>query len=115
MNLLIEQLGGYEQAKRVRDVPAASCFRVRGVEFTRAELERAMLLYRRENGIYEVGDKIQYNLSSGSDPDIFEIYDISDGSVHFEREDGNTTHFSSVSEDMLDSIKHAEDEANERT
>lgn len=55
---LIDQLGGYEQAKRVRDVPAASCFRVRGVEFTREELDRAMLLYRREHDFFEEGDQV---------------------------------------------------------
>lgn len=55
---LIEQLAGYGECERLREVPAASSFRIRGIEFTREELERAMLEYRRANGIFEPDDYI---------------------------------------------------------
>lgn len=52
---LIEQLGGYAQAKALRALPAATydC----GIRFNREELELSMLEYRREHNMYEVGDK----------------------------------------------------------
>lgn len=59
---LIEQLAGYSECERLRKVPAASSFRIRGIEFTREELERAMLEHRRANNIFEVGDWV-YPLS----------------------------------------------------
>lgn len=51
---LIEQLGGYLQAKALIALPAATydC----GVSFSREELERAMLKYRRQHNIFEIGD-----------------------------------------------------------
>lgn len=53
---LIEQLGGYAQAKALRALPAATydC----GIKFNRAALENAMLQYRRQHNIFEVGDKV---------------------------------------------------------
>lgn len=53
---LIEQLGGYLQAKALRALPAATydC----GVRFSREELERAMMEHRRQHNIFEVGDKL---------------------------------------------------------
>ena len=55
---LIEQLAGYGECERLRKVPAASRFRIRGIEFTREELERAMLEHRRAHNIFEEGDYI---------------------------------------------------------
>lgn len=55
---LIEQLNGYSECLRLRAVPAASGFRIRGIEFTRDELERAMLEYRRQHNIFEVRDSV---------------------------------------------------------
>lgn len=51
---LIEQLGGYAQAKALRALPAATydC----GIKFNREELELSMLEYRRQHNIFEVGD-----------------------------------------------------------
>ena len=55
---LIEQLGGYEECKRLREVPAASSFSIRGIKFTRDQLESSLLEYRRENKLYEAGDQV---------------------------------------------------------
>lgn len=71
---LIEQLAGYGECERLRKVPAASRFRIRGIEFTREELERAMLEHRRAHNIFEVGDKIVY--LSNIAPEHNDIYDI---------------------------------------
>lgn len=53
---LIEQLGGYAQAKALRALPVKTydC----GVRFSREELERAMLEYRRQHNIFEIEDKV---------------------------------------------------------
>lgn len=53
---LIEQLGGYAQAKALRALPAATydC----GIKFNREELELSMLEYRRQHNIFEVGDRV---------------------------------------------------------
>lgn len=53
---LIEQLGGYAQAKSLRALPVTTydC----GVRFSREELERAMLEYRRQHNIFEIEDKV---------------------------------------------------------
>ena len=62
---LIEQLGGYAQAKALRALPVTTydC----GVRFSREELERAMLEYRRQHNIYEIGDKIVSTLDGSED------------------------------------------------
>ena len=76
---LIEQLGGYLQAKPLMALPAATydC----GVRFSREELECAMLEYRRQHNIFEVGDLIVL-LHTNYRSDVFaltkafkEIYD----------------------------------------
>ena len=53
---LIEKLGGYAQAKALRALPVTTydC----GVRFSREELERAMLEYRRQHNIFEIEDKV---------------------------------------------------------
>ena len=58
---LIEQLGGYAQAKALRALPAATydC----GIKFNREELELSMLEYRRQHNIFEVGDKVVSTLN----------------------------------------------------
>ena len=55
---LIEQLAGYGECERLSAVPAASSFRIRGIEFTREELERAMLEHRRQHNIFEIDDYV---------------------------------------------------------
>lgn len=52
--LLIENLGGYEEAK-------TECEARKRSGIAPMELERALLQYRREHGIYEVGDKVVYH------------------------------------------------------
>ena len=53
---LIEQLGGYAQAKALRALPAATydC----GIKFNREELELSMLEYRRQHNIFERNDYV---------------------------------------------------------
>lgn len=60
---LIEKPGGYAQAKALIALPASTydC----GVKFSREELESAMLEYRRENNIFEVGDYVVYKSNAG--------------------------------------------------
>ena len=61
---LIEQIGGYAQAKALRALPAETydC----GIKFNRAALENAMLQYRRQHNIFEVGDSIIVNDEASS-------------------------------------------------
>ena len=60
---LIEKLGGYAQAKALRELPVTTydC----GVRFSREELERAMLEYRRQHNIYEIDDYVVYQGDAG--------------------------------------------------
>ena len=58
MSDLIEMMGGYGECERARNVRAASSFRIRGIAFTREELEREMLDYRRTNNMFEVYDTL---------------------------------------------------------
>ena len=76
---LIEQLGGYLQAKALMALPAATydC----GVVFSREELESSLLSYRRQRNIFELEDLIVL-LHTNYRSDVFaltksfkEIYD----------------------------------------
>lgn len=58
--LLIENLGGYERAKEVLELIKARDHKY-AQNFERPALEKALLQYRREHGIYEVGDKVVYH------------------------------------------------------
>lgn len=93
---LIEQLGGYANAKAIKAIPAET-FDSHGVSFTRKELEQAMLEYRRQNNIFEVGDKVTHDMSA-----LDEIFTIQ-GSKGFEflLDDGDWIH--------LDDLEHATD------
>lgn len=49
---LIEQLGGYEKVKLELNRPSSTNV------FFECEIKRALLKYRRQHNIYEVGDKV---------------------------------------------------------
>lgn len=49
---LIEQLGGYANARAIKAIPAET-FDSQGVSFTRKELEQALLEYRRQHNIQD--------------------------------------------------------------
>ena len=48
---MIEQLGGYEKAKDALDLPL-------NYDFSDDDIRKALLDYRRENNIFDVGDKV---------------------------------------------------------
>lgn len=52
---LIEQLGGYEKAKEELKIRIS-----KGFVYSVIELEEALLEYRRQHNIFEVGDKVVY-------------------------------------------------------
>ena len=61
---LIEQLGGYEKAKSIRDIniiefdgdASGVTIHYMGNSITQEDLEKALLEYRRQHNIFEVGD-----------------------------------------------------------
>lgn len=63
---LIEKLGGYEKVKSIRDInirefdgdASGVAIHYMGNSITQEDLEKALLEYRRANGIFEVGDKV---------------------------------------------------------
>lgn len=61
---LIEQLGGYEAAKKK--------YSERPYAFVWGDIGKALLSYRRQHNIFEVGDKVVYQDGSGLDG-LFEI------------------------------------------
>lgn len=71
---LIEQLGGYAQAKALRALPVTTydC----GIKFNREELELSMLEHRRQHNIFEVGDKVVL-LGDGTWGHLFEVEKMS--------------------------------------
>lgn len=79
---LIGQLAGYGECERLRKVPAASGFRIRGIEFTREELERAMLEHRRQHNIFEVGDICK--ISTKHDYGLYKFLRTRDDRIYLE-------------------------------
>lgn len=57
---MIEQLGGYERAKSIADCKS-------GIVHPTQQLLDALLEHRRENNIYEVGDKVVSTLDGDED------------------------------------------------
>ena len=57
---LIEQLGGYERAKSIADCKS-------GIVHPTQQLLDALLEYRREHNIFEVGDKVVSTLDGDED------------------------------------------------
>lgn len=100
---LIEQLGGFEKAKEIVDECIAK------KDFYNADrLKHALLQYRRENNIFEVGDKVVYH--SLPLARLFYIKAVLDGSivVHECWDEVGAKCFSEF-EPYLD-IRHATDE-----
>jgi hypothetical protein len=71
---LIEQLGGYENARFL----VYNCGDLDYIDdFTTDDIRKALLQYRREHNIFEVGDKVAFTtLDSGSDISEYEDWFI---------------------------------------
>ena len=54
---LIEQLGGYDEAKKILE-EVKSRDHIYAQKFEKPALEQALLEYRRQHSIFEVGDKV---------------------------------------------------------
>ena len=65
---LIEQLGGYERAKSIADCKS-------GIVHPTQQLLDALLEYRRQHNIFEVGDKVVHHKFSNIK--IYEVCEIS--------------------------------------
>ena len=70
MTNIIEQLGGYEKAKECLNTRTARLSVIN-------ELRAALLEYRRQHNIYEIGDKVSHTIFSS----IFTINDVQSYSV----------------------------------
>lgn len=57
---LIEQLGGYEKSKRELELKEQNSIFQCCIAVDAEMIRDALLQYRREHGIYEVGDKVAY-------------------------------------------------------
>ena len=85
---LIEQLGGYELAKQVFDlVPKdGNSYTVTrddtGASFHSGEIFKALLKYRRQHNIFEIGDYYVYLYEWDSDLDIVCKFNPSEWSDH---------------------------------
>lgn len=72
---LIEQLGWYNAAKAEANAPVKLMN-----SFSYEQLDKELLEYRRENGVFEVGDKVVFN-SYELDAGIREIQDYHNGCI----------------------------------
>ena len=63
---LIEQLGGYEKAKDALDLPL-------NYDFSDDDIRKALLDYRRENNIFEVGDKVVFSNKCALNHSIWQV------------------------------------------
>lgn len=103
---LIEQLGGYEKAKAFLNATSFTIDEL--VMMQRSGLrtqhvEKALLDYRRQHNIFEVGDKVV--LISMSDNEVFEYTEYSKWlDLHFFESEHNYGHA------KLSDIRHATDE-----
>ncbi len=89
---LIEQLGGYEAAKKKAND--------KGIGFL---LSKELLEYRRQHNIFEVGDKVVIRKADGH-PDLFTYESISkSGNMHFFESPFNYGHLD------LCKVRHATD------
>lgn len=85
---LIEMLGGYEQAKAF----------LAAIEYK--HVEKALLAYRRENNIFEVGDKVVHHKFSNMK--IYEVCEINGDLI--------TVFWDRKSHSFSSDIRHATDE-----
>lgn len=99
---LIEQLGGYEKSKEVLDLVKARDHKY-AQKFERPVLEKALLQYRREHGIFEFGDKVVLKRTD----QFSEIYTYDAYSkkmdLHFFESENDYGHIT------LDRVRHATD------
>lgn len=72
---LIEQLGGYSAAKAEANAPVKLMN-----SFSYEQLDKELLEYRRENGFFEVGDKVVFN-SYKLDAGISVIHNYHNGCI----------------------------------
>ena len=91
---LIEQLGGYEKAKAIVDkAPCKTytfhnhpyqkgyirCFGGDGKEyFLVSDIEEALLEYRRQHNIFEIGDKVVFIESELKNPRLMTVIEVSE-------------------------------------
>ena len=68
---LIEQLGGYEKAKEELKICIS-----KGFVYSVIELEEALLEYRRQHNIFEVGDKVKAKDHQFGFDELFRIDDF---------------------------------------
>lgn len=94
---LIEQLGGYEKAKDALDLPL-------NYDFSDDDIRKALLDYRRENNIFEVGD---YVLRSDGFYSVLKITGIDNGYADLVRRVDGEPRWSRFN---LNDIRHATDE-----
>lgn len=96
---LIERLGGYEKAKRAldREIRLTS-----PNTFYCLKLNDALLEYRRQHNIYEVGDKVV--LSGGNCTLMYKLHERIGKYVYLKRPSGREYEF------HIDDIRHATDE-----
>ncbi|MCL6243775.1 hypothetical protein M5F04_04200 [Acinetobacter sp. ANC 7200] len=93
---LIEQLGGYGRAKDALELPL-------DYGFSDDDIKVALLEYRRQHNIFEVGDKVV--LTNMSDNEVFEYTEYSKGlDLHFFESEHNYGHA------KLSGIRHATNE-----
>jgi hypothetical protein len=95
---LIEQLGGYEKAKNELEKTKNQKYRNFGF------LEEALLQYRREHNIFEVGDKVVYDYLSNREAIHTIQGKVIDGLVWIENAKGAFIH------ERVEYLKHASDE-----
>lgn len=71
---LIEQLGGYEKANEELKIRIS-----KGFVYSVIELEEALLEYRRQHNIFEVGDLVTHLTTR----DILKVISIEDSNKHY--------------------------------
>lgn len=77
---LIEQFGGYEKVKSIRDInirefdgdASGVTIHYMGKSITQEDLEKSLLEYRRQHNIFEVGDDVVYEGEAGLEA-VFQI------------------------------------------
>lgn len=92
---LIEQLGGYEKAKKELNSPSNTNV------FFQCEIEQALLEYRRQHNIFEVGDDVV--LSDGNCTLMYKLHERIGKYVYLKRPSGREYDFN------IDQIRHATD------
>lgn len=104
---LIEKLGGYERAKAFLNATSFTIDELIMMQrsgLRTQHVEKALLEYRRQHNIFEVGDKVVIRKADGH-PDLFTYESISkSGNMHFFESPFNYGHLD------LCKVRHATDE-----